>query len=62
MNFEQIQLNKVFCRMHGLVVIEGMNLSGHLSNIDEIFEFFVKFSLENIQSNSRGKKGTRRNL
>ena len=22
--------------MHGLVVIEGMNLSGHLSNIDEI--------------------------
>ena len=27
---------KVFCRMHGLVVMEGMTLSGYLSNIDEI--------------------------
>ena len=36
MNFEQIQSNKVFCRVLGLVVIEVMTLSGHLSNIDEI--------------------------
>ena len=25
----------IFCRMHGFAVIEDMNLSGHLSNIDE---------------------------
>ena len=36
MNFEQIQWNKVFCRIYGLAVIEVMTLSGHLSNIDEI--------------------------
>ena len=36
MNFEQILLNKVFCRLFGLVVIEGMTPSGHLSNINEI--------------------------
>ena len=36
MNFEQILWNKVFCRMFGLVVIEVMTLSGHLSNINEI--------------------------
>ena len=40
MNFEQIQRNKVFCRMCGLAVIEVMSLSGHLSNIDEIITFF----------------------
>ena len=28
--------NKVFCRMFVLVVMEGMTLSGHLLNIDEI--------------------------
>ena len=36
MNFEQILLNKVFCRMFGLVGIEGMTPSGHLSNINEM--------------------------
>ena len=36
MNFEQILWNKVFCKMFGLVVIEVMTPSGHLSNIDEI--------------------------
>ena len=36
MNFGQILWNKVFCRMFGLVVIEVMTLSGHLSNIDEM--------------------------
>ena len=36
MNFEQILWNKVFCRMFGLVVMEGMTPSGHLSNINEI--------------------------
>ena len=36
MNFEQILWNKVFFWMFGLVVIEGLTLSGHLSNINEI--------------------------
>ena len=35
MNFEQILWNKVFCMMFGLVVMEGMTLSGHLSNIND---------------------------
>ena len=35
MNFEQIQWNKVFCRMCGFAVIEVMTMSRHLSNIDE---------------------------
>ena len=36
MNFEQIQWNKVFCRMYGFAMIEVMTLSGHLLNIGEI--------------------------
>ena len=36
MNFEQILLNKVFCRMFGLIVIEGMALSGQPWIINEI--------------------------
>ena len=36
MNFEQILLNKDFCMMFGLVMIEGMTPSKHLSNIIEI--------------------------
>ena len=36
MNFEQILVNKIFCRMFDLVIIEVMTLSGHLSNINEI--------------------------
>ena len=36
MNFEQIQWNKVFCRMYGLAVIEVMTMSGYLFNIDEM--------------------------
>ena len=36
MNFGQNLWNKVFCRMLGLVVIEVMTSSGHLSNINEI--------------------------
>ena len=36
MNFETILRNKVFCRMFGLVVIEIMTPSGHLSNINEM--------------------------
>ena len=35
--FEQIEGNKIFCMMYGLAVIEVMSLSGHFSNIDEIF-------------------------
>ena len=35
-NFEQIQWNKIFCRMYGLAVIEVMSLSRHLLNIDEM--------------------------
>ena len=35
-NFEQIQWNKIFCRIYGLAVIVAMSLSGHLLNIDEI--------------------------
>ena len=35
-DFEQIQLNRLFCRMYGLAVIEVISLSGHLSNIDEM--------------------------
>ena len=46
MNFELILSNKVFCRMFGLVVIEVMTPSGHLSNINEMGDFsnFVAFS------------------
>ena len=44
MNFEQIQWNKVFCRMYGLAMIEVMTMSGHLSNIDEIF-FSIKYAI-----------------
>jgi hypothetical protein len=42
-NFEQIQWNKVFCRMYGLAVIEVMTMSGHLSNIDEITSLSLHF-------------------
>ena len=40
MNFEQILLNKDFCMMFGLVVIEGMTLSGHPWIINEIGIYF----------------------
>ena len=36
--------NNHFCRMFGLVVMEGMTLSGHLSNINEIY-IFLKIQL-----------------
>ena len=36
MNFGLNLWNKAFCRMHGLVVIEGMTLSGHPWIINEI--------------------------
>ena len=39
MNFEQILWNKVFCRMFGLVVMEGMTLSGHPLIINKIGRF-----------------------
>ena len=44
MNFGQNLSNKVFCRMFGLVVMEGMTLSGHLSNIDDfgIQDYFLE--------------------
>ena len=41
MNFEQIQWTKVFSRMLGLVVMEGMTLSGHPSIINKIILFSV---------------------
>ena len=36
MNFGINLWNKAVCRIHGLVVIEGMNLSGHPWIINEI--------------------------
>ena len=50
MNFEQIQWNKVFCRIYGLAVIEVMTLSGHLSNIDEIVRLCVHEFWQTIHS------------
>ena len=41
-------LNKVFCRMFGLVMIEVMTLSGHLSNNNEINKGLVFLKLADI--------------
>ena len=52
MNFELILSNKVFCRMFGLVVIEVMTPSGHLSNINEMGDFFKFCGLLTSKQNS----------
>ena len=44
MNFGLNLWNKAVCRMHGLVVIEGMTLSGHPWIINEIYIYFFLIS------------------
>ena len=50
MNFEQIQGNKVFCRMYGLAVIEVISLSGHLSIIDEMTKLMILLAAPQIKT------------
>ena len=53
MNFEQILLNKDFCMMFGLVVIEGMTPSKHLSNINEIEDCQILWITEGYREASQ---------
>ena len=44
--FEQIQWNKVFCRMYGLSMIEVISPSGQMSNIVTMHPCILEFKIE----------------